>query len=854
MAGVKSAVQIHINRGDDLNARDAKGMTPLMLSAMRNKPTICRLLLDAGADPSLVDYTGRTAMDIALTTGAVAVAEMLKTACLPIPPLLSPTIAVLSEPSSSVITNPIGPSNVEPSPDVSIKAVAQTVLHEPAESPGPGTSSQPMTAPHSQEGTEEFNLSGWEAEEEPTRPEIDLEVLISASAAQDSITAHAPIDSSAEWDDIDTYLPETALQLTRSDDAEDRARLRRLLLRALREGSVPRFDIQDQSTNEDRSANPEAEAHLAMVINDLGAELDERFEYSNADESYEVFVNPVESHEEETAIDEALSAIDRATSPRHEPLQIYQREFTRQRLLTAEEEIQLAKNMETALDAAIHALSAWPDGIARTLAAGQEVMAGSRRRSSFLIGSAGLSPEPSSADHPDTACSTAGEAENGMSANEELEDDTRTETDDATLVDSLRQLAALFHQGKTLISVSHQIHQILTEMHLNRRFLLELTDAAKHGPELCPAFLSSMANFQRSRNHMASANLRLAFFHARKHLYSGEPLDDLAQEANIGLLRAIDHYNWRRGFRFSTYATWWIRQQLGRYIADKARTIRIPVHVYEKIQRMERMAQAFETTTGHEPTLSELSELMEMPSPKLSALLRIAPDVSYIDMRSIDNLIASDARDTYLSPDPADLVDEHQLHQAVDRFITTLSEDKNKSKEEQILRLRFGFGTEDPLTLEQIGVLLGVTRERIRQIEAKALRKLRHPARSEPFARIAFGLPLSPHSVAADTKNPEATKRVNNNPDNRTPTVQELPVVPQGPSEFNQPSRPSKPSELDRLLAQAVELGIHVEDNRPDSGRIWVQLQDTDGRTHRQLARQLLKLGFAPWPGRGYWR
>ena len=206
----------------------------------------------------------------------------------------------------------------------------------------------------------EFDLSGWEAEDEPTRPEADLVVVDSASAVQIAITAHEPVDSSTEWDDIDAYLPEVALPLARADDVEGRRRLRLLLLRAIREGSVPAQDVQAQSTNEDRSANEEAEAYLALVINDLGAEVDERFEYSNADESFEVFVDPEEMPDEEAALDEALVAIDRAASPRHEPLRIYQREFQRLRRLTAEEEVQLAKDMEAALDVALDALATWP--------------------------------------------------------------------------------------------------------------------------------------------------------------------------------------------------------------------------------------------------------------------------------------------------------------------------------------------------------------------------------------------------------------------------------------------------------------------------------------------------------------
>lgn len=852
MAGVESSVQLHIERGDDLNARDANGMTPLMLSAVRNKPAICRLLLSAGADPSLVDYSGKTAMSIAIATGSEAVVEALKTACSTTSAPLSTNVGVLSEPTLATTPYLLDPVSVHAPPDLPVKVVTQTGRPTPAELSESGASLHSTTDPGGLEDVEEFDLSGWEAEEEPTRPETDLAVLDSASAVQSTITAHAPIDSSIDWDDIDIYLPETALPLARLGDVEGRMQLRHLFLRALREGSVPRLDVQDQSTNEDRSANPEAEAYLAMVINDLGAELDERFEYSNADESYEVFINPMELPEEESAVDEALRAIDRAASPRHEPLQIYQREFQSQRLLTAEEEIRLAKNMEAAIEAALDALAAWSDGIIRTLAAGEQVITGSRLRSSFLTGVAEPSPERTAVESLDTVDATTDESENVTSADEEQEDGMLSEAGDTAFIDLLRQLAALFHQDETLGSAPQEIRRTLSVLRLSRRFLLELIDVARHGLDPCPAFLSAMADFQKARNQMATANLRLAFFHARKHLYSGEPLDDLAQEANIGLLTAIDHYDWRRGFRFSTYATWWIRQRISRYIADKARAIRVPVHVYEKVQRIQRVIQAFETTAGREPNLNELSKLMEMPGHKLAALLHIVPEISYIEEIPIDDVIACDARDAYSSPHPADVVNEIQLCQAVDRFISTLATEKGT--DEQVLRLRFGIGVAEALTLEEIGKRMGVTRERIRQIEAKAIKGLRHPARSEPFARLALGLThgdTSRTSVgrgAGNANGTDATKV------KRMPAAQKRSTTAQASRKPSRSASPAKPFGLDRLLAQAVQLGVRVVDERLDSGHIWVEILDHRENTYRKLVRQLLDFGFTFWAGRGYWK
>lgn len=851
VSGVESAVRIHIERGDDLNARDASGMTPLMLCAARNKPAICALLLSAGADHSLLDPSGRTALQIAVEAGSNATAEILGAASESNASLPSSTSTLDSkqpELEQDCVTSSPGVDSVIPAqPNGST---------EPFESKTPGAQSdqapsRPSTFFVDPMDDEEFDLSGWEAESEPTRPDADFVVLNSASAVQTAISDHKPIDSSAEWDDVDAYLPDVALPLARADDIEGRARLRLLLLRAIREGSVPALDVQAQSTNDDRTDNPEAEAYLTMVINDLGAETDERFEYSATDESFEVFVDPEETADEEATLDDALFAIDSAASPRHEPLRIYQREFQRLRLLSAEEEVQLAKDMEAALDAALDALATWPDGIARTLAAGADALAGSRQISSIWGGDE-PDPGPASAEILDAEMAAQTEPEEAADQHEEFADEKPADTGNAIFADLLRKLAVLVDGAAGARASSQELRQILADLRLNRRFLLELINAAS-GPTGCPEFQIAMANFRKSRDRMVAANLKLAFFHAKKYMRSGEPLDDLAQEGNIGLLKAVDRYDWRRGFRFSTYATWWIRQQISRYVADKVRTIRVPVHIHEKLQRTETIAKAFETTAGREPTLEELAERVEIPSQKLAVLLRIAPEPIYIDEKTIDNMIASDARDAYVSADPADLVEQIQLTRALDSFIASLS--TKDRKEERVLRMRFGIGVHVPLTLDEIGMRFGVTRERIRQIESKAIRKLRHPGRSEPFARTVLGIQPEQNLVLPIVQEPDDEELSDDVQTSAAPESQQQPVAVRSLREPIQEICHSKSTALERMLAQAIEFGVPVEDGRTTaSGRVWVRLLSTPDSRHRRLARKLIELGFQYSPGKGYWR
>jgi len=691
-------------------------MTPLMLAAARNKPEICRLLLNAGADHRLLDPSGKTALDIATKSGAET------------------TAAVFHIFRASIPSLPPANSGLAPSSKHDVAAKESEAPFESASLADRTASARPhspVVVPDTSLDAE-FDLSGWEAEEAPMRPDVDLGVLDSAGAVQIVITTHEPIDSSVEWDDIDAYLPEVALPLARADDVEGRARLRRLLLRALREGSVPALDVQAQSTNEDLSANSVAEAYLAMVINDLGAEVDERIEYTDVDESFEVFVDPEETPAEEETLDEALAAIDRAASPRHEPLQIYQREFQRLQLLTADEEVRLAKDMEAALDAALDELANWPDGIALTLAAGAEAVAGTRPLYSIWVGGE-PDPEPATAEDPQAGELAQAEPQE---ANDEDGESEVADAGGTVFAEALCRLGELVERKDLPRAPVHAIRQALAGLCLNRRFLLELVDAAK-GPAPCTGFQVAMASFCKARDWMTAANLKLAFFHAKKYLYSGEPLDDLAQEGNIGLLKAVDRYDWRRGFRFSTYATWWIRQQIGRYVADKGRTIRVPVHIYEKLHRAEREAQDFEKKFGRAPTIDDLASRLKIPANKLAALMPLAPEPLRINDLAIDCLVAIDAREEILPRDPVDIIENMQICASVDRYISSIS--TKDHKEELVLRLRFGIGFDKVLTLDEIGKRFGVTRERIRQIEAKALLKLKHPVRSEPFARAVLG-------------------------------------------------------------------------------------------------------------------
>ncbi len=243
-------------------------------------------------------------------------------------------------------------------------------------------------------------------------------------------------------------------------------------------------------------------------------------------------------------------------------------------------------------------------------------------------------------------------------------------------------------------------------------------------PEEHEYLLDLVEDGQAAREHLGRANTRLVVSIAKRYMGQGLPFPDLIQEGNVGLMRAVDKYDYKRGNRFSTYATWWIRQAITRALAQKTRTIRIPLHMTERIRQMYRTAQVLEQTLGHRPTPEEIAKEMELPAESVRGMMDASQHAIALERPVGDDGDSEfgDFIEDQDSPSPVEAATQHLLQETIEEVLSELT-----PRQSHILRLRFGLGGGEPHTLEEIANKFGLSRERIRQLEKEALRRLRHP-------------------------------------------------------------------------------------------------------------------------------
>lgn len=737
LAGIKASVQLHIRLGGGVNACDEKGKTPLILAASRGHAEICRLLLEAGADPVLVDVDGNDARMVAMAKGHQAVADIIRSASAsPATPELvlpQPVEAGSGPPSVEETGSPPGGNLPVSSPadaDVGTAPTStQTDGCEAVPAPrGDGAADVDKSgafctgqecgacfevafvseAPLLLQDADGLDLSGWEEEVDSPPPPADPSCAVGADDLQRRLSLHAPIDVDAGWDDVDIDLPDMQVSVRRRVklDGDEEAALNELVMAAIVDGRIRgAYLAMVAPRDKDDPDQPDADyvANLRTMLGDMGVVVDD------VPAAPDCLSEP--DYEDDGLRDEAaegLAFLRILNSNGADPLTHYIASLPRDRL-TRDDEVSLAMLIERGTKDTLAAVTMSPAAVSELLAVVDLVIGGLTPLEAVL----NSDEEDEKADVEEDAVST--EEPQGVPNARSLPPEILFR------MEAIRDLCQRLAEGWDAGS-AERLADRLAAFELSHTFVSRLSRAIETDPAAGEArrlMEAGIEEARRARERFALANLKLVVWSAKK--FGGLTWSDRIQEGNLGLLKAVERFDHRRGVKFSSYATWWIKQAITRAVADKGRTIRVPVHSHEAIRKVRRIQAQIHTRTGREAEADEIAELTEIPLSQVRRVLAVADEPVSLDtdeeLRGIAELASPE-------PDPEERLVAAEVRTLVRRQLETLS-----PKEATILRLRFGICCDKEHTLEEVGQQFGVTRERIRQIEAKALKKLSHPGR-----------------------------------------------------------------------------------------------------------------------------
>ena len=558
----------------------------------------------------------------------------------------------------------------------------------------------------------------WVVDTDSIPPAHDPNCVNGSIVSHHAASVHRPKDLDEDWSDVDVLLPEPAALSVKLTDPELRSAVARLVRVALDVGCVPPEEVTAAATlfpYDEPGEDPDVVRRLEELIGALGGVVEDGAWEIAPDDGF-----PNSPLDEES--EEALVYFAALSSTRHDALRIYWRETQAADLLTAERELELGAAVDAARSDALAAITRSRDS-ARLL----EMLV--RRESEAEGLDAGNAPEMSTQGaSAGNGAPMAGDAAS-MSPRQVEASDRPPDLGMSDEPTGFNESSAVHEGGLQDVEQTFVMEQRLREV---GEALCRSSDTRSIGAEV----LAATSRLRAARDVLVVANLRLVMSIARKYTWSSLSFADLVQEGNLGLIKAAEKFEYRRGLRFSTYATWWIRQAVSRAIADQARTIRIPVHMLETLHKGQSLARKLEQQLGRTPPARLLAETLGMTEREVRKALAVPDEPLRIGALDETGMNACDAEAiTDSSPTPEEALELMSMQKAIRRQLDDL-----KPKEALILRMRFGIPDGDDHTLEEVGLRLEVTRERVRQIEAKVLKKFQHPARL-PFFRVLAGLP-----------------------------------------------------------------------------------------------------------------
>jgi RNA polymerase primary sigma factor len=670
VSGSTDAVRVQLNRGGDVNDTDTAGRSLLMLAAARGHAGVCRLLLDSNADMGMTDAQGRDALWHATAGGHREVAALIE----------ADTARIMG-------------LNGVPAGQAASGAGDDLILED-------------VQAPDLWQEAEEFSL--------PAGGDSTLQTSV---AIQQTISDHLPLHTDPGWEEVDIDLPESVTRRPRADDFDEdrREAIKLVLFEGISVGRVPMPAVEDAAFHFDDDFSRNLRTGLTFVLNDLGVIVDDDYFGETA---------PIANVENcaTARVQEALDYLTDLVAGRNDPARHYQREMVKGSLLSREGEIDLAVKMEIAKNNALAVISRSPQLLQELLRQADLALQGGMSITTLV-----------EAESPDLVVENTeiAAADVQDQVGEPLDEGDVPPTEDASSISSdvstqihlIRRLLAGFDSED-----EKEVLETLKNLRLKISFIERLwawLPQTGLGADEKNLLMSALANYRESRNELVVRNLRLVNSLARKYMFRGLDYLDLVQEGNIGLMRAVEKFDYRRGFKLSTYGTWWIRQAITRAIADQARLVRLPVHMVESLNRITRIKDGIELATGMPAPLAMVGKNASLDTEVVAKIFRADRDTISLDDPTG---ILSDASvpDELIDhePGPEELAMFDALRLAIASTLVSMA-----PRSSEVIRLRFGLADDNDLTLEEIGTLYGLTRERIRQIEAMALAKLRHPSR-----------------------------------------------------------------------------------------------------------------------------